>query len=135
MPCSARLPLAFAVAFSLAGCQRAEPQATETRTPPPKAGSESNELPSSTSPPVESLDYEGATKALSQATDAFESAVALADLDCTLVQSLKARICDLAARICKLEGESPPASGSAARCEDAKESCTRAEDRTAERCP
>lgn len=81
------------------------------------------------------MDFAQAVEALQRAEDALGNELALAVPDCTDARSLVERICELAHRICELRDEAPGEREVRARCQSATDSCTRAQERLAARCP
>lgn len=71
------------------------------------------------------------TQALVQRLD---DAVGLGTPDCPSARNRKTAICDLARQICELVDRDPNVASVAQYCDDAKQRCSEAEQRTAERC-
>ena len=63
-----------------------------------------------------------------------DDAVRLGTPDCPSARQRKTAICDLARQICELVDRDPNVASVAQYCDDAKQRCSEAEQRTIERC-
>jgi hypothetical protein len=72
------------------------------------------------------MDAASALRALDEATKLLDDTVSAGAPDCATVKLLRDRICELAARICRIADESGPSAELSARCADGKPRCDRA---------
>lgn len=130
-----RTPVLVVPLLLAASCARSTSESAPAPAAPsaPAAAPKGAALPGSARSNVEEMDLETAARELAIAEKQLGDTVALAAPDCELSRSLRDRICELSARICKLTEVSAEPSVQE-RCTDGKQRCERARRTVSARC-